>query len=158
MALQPEINSIYVVCDAIESGKDVSGAIGEAIEKSDFDLSYRILDNLSYEEIKTLLKEPQVNSAVIMGTFTMDSQGKQKSNETFSKELAEATNLPMYTVYEYLLDYGVIGGSLLSGTKQGSHGADLAIELLEGRPIKSLETVNLKPVYYGFDGLAPAHS
>jgi len=151
MALQPEINNIYVVCDATESGKDVSGAIGEAIEESDFNLSYRILDNLSYEEIKTLLKEPQADSTVIMGTFTMDSQGNRKSNETFSKELADITTLPMYTVYEYLLDYGVIGGSLLSGTMQGNYGAALAIELIEGTPIKLLKTVDMIPVYFGFD-------
>ncbi|PKM55023.1 MAG: hypothetical protein CVV00_05595 [Firmicutes bacterium HGW-Firmicutes-5] len=151
LELQPEIRHIFVVCDATESGKDVSAEIGEAIDQSDFDLSYRILDDLSYEEIKTLLKEPQAGSAVIMGTFTMDSQGKQKSNETFSKELAEITTLPMYSVYEYLLGYGVIGGSLLSGTMQGNYGAGLAIELIEGEPINALKTVDMKSVYYGFD-------
>ena len=151
MALQPEINHIYVVCDATESGKDVSRAIALSIEASDYNLSYRILDDLSYEEIKTLLKTPQSGSAVIMGTFTMDSQGKEKSNETFSKELAEVTTLPMYSVYEYLMGYGVIGGSLLSGTMQGKDGAGLAIQLIEGTPIENLETVDMKPVYYGFD-------
>ncbi|MDF1617087.1 GGDEF domain-containing phosphodiesterase [Petrocella sp. FN5] len=151
LELQPEIHNIYVVCDATESGKDVSHAIVEAIESSDTNLSYRILDDLSYEQIMTLLEGAQEGNAVIMGTYTMDSQGKKKSNETFSKELAEITTLPMYTVYEYLLDYGVIGGSLLSGTMQGTYGAGLAIGLIEGTPMESLETVNIKPVYYGFD-------
>lgn len=151
LELQPEIKNIYVVCDATESGKDVSAAISEAIVNVNSSLNYSILDDLSYEEIETLVKEPITDSAIMMGTFTIDSLGNKKSNETFSKELAEITTMPMYTVYEYLLEYGVIGGSLLSGTMQGRYGAELVIQLLEGTPIESLETIDMKPVYYGFD-------
>jgi len=77
------------------------------------------LHDYSFDSIKEILSNPLPNSAVIMGSYNTDINGLKLSDQAFSLELAAVSSAPIYSVYEYLFGYGIVGGSLLSGYLQG---------------------------------------
>ncbi len=122
------------------------GSVAEGIERIP-------LHDYPFYEIKKIVADPKPNSVIIMGSYNTDSIGFKLADQVFSSELSEISAIPIYSVYEYLFNYGIVGGSLLSGSLQGEEGAKLAIKILSGIPISELPVVTDKTAYYGFDYL-----
>lgn len=149
--LHPDMAHIYVVNDSSESGVDVQNAILEAVEAYAVDYTYEVLDSYTYDELVEMMKTPKENSVIFMGTYNFDAEGKVIPNELFAQTLSTTSAIPIYTTYEYLFDYGVVGGSLLSGYLQGERAAQIAVEILEGRDIATIPIDTVATVYNAFD-------
>ncbi len=147
LGIHPNIEHIYIVSDASESSVDLYRELIDAIDKQDESsdiISYQVLSDYSYDDIKYILSNPLDHSVVIMGSFTMDTEGKSIPTELFTKELSDVIDMPIYSLYEYLLGHGIIGGSLLSGSLQGQVGADIALRILDGESADSIPFYNEK--------------
>lgn len=149
--IHPNLEHAYIISDHGESGLGLSEQLVKAIKQVDSSINTEVLNNHTYTEIRDILAAPLENSVVIMGSYNMDIQGNTIPVEMFTRELSETVPVPIYSLYEYLFDTGITGGSLLSGRLQGEVGASLAKEILSGTPIDEIPIVNEKTVFYGFD-------
>lgn len=149
--IHPNLEHIYIVSDHSESSLDLSKQLLDAVETMDLKLTTEVLNHHTYSEIKNILETPVENSAVIMGSYTMDIHGNTIPAEMFTRELSEITSVPIYALHEYLLGSGITGGSLLSGGLQGRVGASLAQQIIDGVSVSDIPIVNEKTVYYGYD-------
>ena len=67
-------------------------------------------------------------------------------NRTYTAEEVMAalyahSRVPIYTSWEFLLGYGAVGGSMLSGQKHGQVAARMALKILDGAPADSIPVI-----------------
>ena len=65
--------------------------------------------------------------------------------------MAERTDAPIYTVWDFALGYGIVGGYLVNGLTQGETVAEIALKILRGKAIEEIPTTRKSPSRYMFD-------
>ena len=68
-----------------------------------------------------------------------------------AKTIAQGTNSPLYSLWDFFLGFGIVGGKLASGESQGRIAATMALELLAGTPVEALPVLKESPNQYMFD-------
>ncbi|MGE4272131.1 MAG: EAL domain-containing protein [Desulfitobacterium sp.] len=145
LQLNPQLMNVYIVHDLSESGR----ASGEDVMKTVQALnSYQgnnlvaySLSALSIDEITQKIATLEKDSIVLIGSYSMDRDGSIYSPETAARQISESSSVPVYSLYEFLLDSGVIGGSLVSGLLQGEYAGEQALRALAGENIAELPII-----------------
>ena len=99
----------------------------------------RALSNLSKNAVLVPVGEP-----VTVGGVTMPMN-------KFVAWMAERTDAPIYTVWDFALGHGIVGGYLVSGFTQGEQLAEIALEILRGEPVEQIPADTTSPSRFMFD-------
>jgi len=151
--LVPNTKHLYIINDCTESGKDVEASILKGVEfyQQEKGYTYDLLNDKTYEQIKEILHSPIEDSVVIIGSFSVDSDGTAVPNELFTEDLSSFLTIPMFSPYEFNYGNGIAGGLLLSGSLQGEAGAKIAMKIIGGETTSAIEVKAVDTAYYGLD-------
>ena len=149
--LHPHTQHIAVVTDLTTTGKANRNVLDRTISNFKGNVSFEFLDNLSADELRSRVATLANNSLILLMTFNRDRNGKVLTYEDSSELIREASPVPIYSVYDFYLGYGVVGGKMISGTSQGEQAADLALRVLQGEPAEKIPVVKKSFNYYMFD-------
>ena len=149
--LHPHTKHIAVVSDLTTTGKANRNVLDRTISSFRGNVSFEFLDNLSDDELRQRVASLANNSLILLMTFNRDRTGKVLTYEDSSELIREASPAPIYSVYDFYLGYGIVGGKMISGTTQGSLAADLALRVLRGEPAERVPVVKNSPNQYMFD-------
>jgi diguanylate cyclase (GGDEF)-like protein/PAS domain S-box-containing protein len=86
-----------------------------------------------------------------MTTYYSDSTGRTTEFDRFSSEVGQSSSVPVYHIYDFGLNHGAFGGSLISGRIQGQTAAALTVRILQGESPDSLPVVDNSSVRNVFD-------
>merc|ERR1711879_625286 len=67
------------------------------------------------------------------------------------KEVRKTSKAPIYGLWDFYLDYGVIGGLMTSAKGQGQAVSDMALKVLNGTKIYDIPILETSPNEYLFD-------
>ncbi|MBW4082099.1 ABC transporter substrate binding protein [Paenibacillus sp. S150] len=153
MALQinPLIRKVYVVFDNSESGLSTGAMAMGQIASLNPSLEVIPMNRLSIEQIKQTVSGLSSDSMVLMTTYYSDSTGRIIEFDRFASELGRSSSVPVYHIYDFGLNHGAFGGSLLSGKIQGQISAGLALRILQGEPAGNLPIVTDSTMRNAFD-------
>lgn len=151
LEINPEIKNIYILYDNTESGLSTGKMVMEQISALDPALQLYALNHLSKQEIIDQVSALSSDSIVLMTTYYSDSTGRTVEFDQFSSELGESSSVPVYHIYDFGLNHGAFGGSLISGLIQGQTAAGLAVRILEGEQADQIPVVNNSSVRSVFD-------
>ena len=84
-------------------------------------------------------------------TFNRDRDGKFLTYEDVAELIREESRVPFYSIYDFYLGHGVLGGKMISGSSQGCLAADLVIRVLSGEPAGKIPVLINAPNRYMFD-------
>ena len=105
-----------------------------------------LLKNLSMRELERRLAAAQPRSVgFIIGRAGDLREGGFFSVEQFARRLAEASRAPLYSMWDFHLNTGVMGGYILTGLAQGRTSAELVLSILAGTPADSLQVITRTP-------------
>jgi ABC-type uncharacterized transport system substrate-binding protein len=149
--LHPHTQRIAVVSDQTTTGKANRNVLNRTISYFKGNVSFEFLDNLSADELRQRVATLANNSLILLMTFNRDRTGKVLTYEDSSELIREASKVPIYSVYDFYLGYGVVGGKMISGTTQGLLAADLALRVLQGEPAERIPVVKNSLNQYMFD-------
>jgi sigma-B regulation protein RsbU (phosphoserine phosphatase) len=149
--LHPHTQHIAVVTDLTTTGKANRDVLDRTISGFKGNVSFEFLDNLSADELRARVASIANNSLILLMTFNRDRNGRVLTYEDSSELIRDASPAPIYSVYDFYLGYGVVGGKMISGTSQGSLAADLALRVLHGEPAERIPVVKNSPTQYMFD-------
>ena len=153
LKLHNNIKNLLILNDKTESGK----MFRKLIEKEELDKKFGIklifIDdfNLEIGKIPSKIKEFESDSILLFTFFTIDKNKKKISNEQIIKEIKQESNIPIYGLYEAFLDYGIVGGKLVSRFKQGEEAGFAAIKVLSGEKIENIPIMVIRPEEYMFN-------
>ena len=139
--LQPGVKEIVVLHDDTESGlgtrKDLD-AVRSAFEKR---FSFRFLPVQPVESTLQALAQLPDTSAVLLMGYNTDSQGKVFDSAATGPLFAGHARVPVYTMDQTRFSGGVVGGSLLSGERQGELAAAMAARILGGESAEDIPII-----------------
>lgn len=150
--LHPELKTLYVVNEpyTVASSEDRDALENNLAAFSDRFQS-RWLEGLSDEEMQAKLAGLAPDSAVLLLSFFPHKDNKTFSIEDGARFVSEASPRPVYSMWQYFLGNGIVGGKLTSGTYQGMTAARMAGEVLAGKPAGSIPPVMKSANHYMFD-------
>ncbi|OKP99712.1 ABC transporter substrate binding protein [Paenibacillus sp. P46E] len=139
--INPLIRKVYVVFDNSESGLSTGQMVMDQITSLNRGLEIIPMNRFSIEQIKQNVSTLSSDSIVLMTTYYSDSTGRIIEFNRFASELANSSSVPVYHLYDFGLNHGAFGGSLISGKIQGQTSAGLALRILQGKPADELPIV-----------------
>ena len=139
--IKPDFNKIYTIHDFTESGIAMNKDVSSTVKSIDSSINCIALPPMAVDDIIASVKELPSDSIVLITTFYRDAQGLIVENSEFASLISKYSNVPVFSLYDFYLGYGVIGGAVLQGSKQGELAAKLANDYFDDKNLKSLTPV-----------------
>lgn len=154
ISLKPDTRKIVVVCDETVTGKgEVEFARSELTSfKSSVPIEWWV--GLDLPTLLERLKQLQRNDSVLLILFNRDSAGRFFSYEESAHIISEASPAPIFGLWDFYLEHGVVGGYVASAWHQGDTAAAVAQKILHGKPVTEIPLIDQSPNRYIFDKIA----
>ena len=149
--INPDLKEIAVVFDHTESGISTGELAIQEIHRVAPDVKVIALNNGTYSDILNQIDRISADSAILITTYYMDEEGVVVGFEYFCELISQRSPVPVYHLYEFGMNHGAIGGSMLSGKLQGEKAAEIALKILRGVSANELPIVKEKTTRYIFD-------
>jgi two-component system cell cycle sensor histidine kinase/response regulator CckA len=101
-------------------------------------------DDFSNTELKTKLQKLSRDSVVFLNGLITDDSGQQLMYGESTKWVSNYSPVPLYSLWEVYLGYGIVGGRLISAFRQGELAAELALRILDGESADTIPVVGAK--------------
>ncbi|MDF2485568.1 MAG: diguanylate cyclase protein [Herbinix sp.] len=157
--INPLLKKIYLMNDNSESGISTTNIVVNMVNEFDSNLEVISWSDLSFEDAVQKAGELDEFSIILIGTYFSDINNRLYDNSYVTMELSENSSVPVYHLYDFGINHGIIGGSLLSGRMLGESAAELAILILMGEDPNSIPIIipdSLRTVF-DYDQLVRFH-
>ncbi len=149
--LHDTLDTVVVVNDRTKTGQANRKIIDAALADFGDTIGFRFLSDVTMAELKEKLRALPGTTAVLLMSFTRDRNGQVFSYDESIEQIAASCPVPIYGVWDFYLDKGIVGGLLTSGYHQGYTAAGLADRILEGQPAADIDVVKASPNHWMFD-------
>ena len=149
--LQPDLKKLLIINDTSTTGIAIKKDLQPIIKKyrKDFEIEYT--DNLDIKELKLKAANLKKDSAILFVLLFKDTTGKYFTYKQSFKQIKEVSNVPMYGLWDFYLNYGIVGGLLTSAVAQGEAVTNMALRVLNGTDIRTIPVLEKSPNRYMFD-------
>ncbi|HPT38355.1 MAG TPA: ABC transporter substrate binding protein, partial [Methanothrix sp.] len=151
LKLHPEARRIFIVNDNTATGISAREVLENIIPRFSGNVSFEFSENLTSEELSEKAAALPKDSLILLMTFNRDRAGAYLTYVDVVTLLSSATEVPIYSVYDFYMGYGIVGGKLVSSYYQGDEAADLAIQILHGERADRIPVVKKVSNQYIFD-------
>lgn len=152
--IQPKIQTLVFI---ISTGDISSRKIAEKTEESiipKYQDQYKIiiLKDAPIAEIKkTLSQIPDESALFLIGQTSDMGEGRALTPIENGHLISAASPIPVYTLWNFHISTGVLGGRIITGYDQGKAAADMALQILNGKSADSIPVLMKSPTRYIFD-------
>ncbi|AJD40185.1 HAMP domain-containing histidine kinase [Rhizobium sp. SEMIA 4085] len=138
--LQPEARYLFIIGGSSEFDRWwlATARADLAAFSRDYETTY--LEDMTIDEFTKRAAEFPRNSIVLALTIFKDSAGRNFIPREAIRQISQTASAPIYGPYPTYIDYGVVGGNVVTFESLGMTVADLALDALAGKPISNLES------------------
>jgi len=130
--LMPRTKHIALICGSSISDRDSETVYRQQIERYNDKITLISLNQLTLEEILRRVATLPANTVVLYGSLFEDAAGKMYVPREVLPRISQASNAPVFGLYDSYLGHGIIGGSLFSFEEHGKESARLLLRVLAG--------------------------
>ena len=149
--LHPNLKKLLIINDTSKTGYAVKRDLRPIIRKYEKDFEIEYIDNLEIDGITKKVSNLDENSAVLFVLLFKDTTGKYFTYKQSFKQIRKSSTSPIYGLWDFYLNYGIVGGLLTSAIGQGEAVSKMAIEVLNGKKISEIPILEKSPNEYIFD-------
>ncbi len=151
LELHPQTREVIVVHDYTITGQATRAETEDQLGMHAEKVTFRYLPNMTSGELVRFVRGLSPDSLVLGLSYSLDKDGQVIDHETISRLLSENSPVPVYSLHEERLGYGIVGGSLLGGKNQGARAAEMALSVLSGVPASRIPVDLKSPTRMMFD-------
>lgn len=149
--LFPDTNHILVLCENTESGRGISETIRNASREYQDRASFSYIGDVTTGEVYQEVQNLTQGTVVLIGSWSVDKTGAIVDIGHFAEKVAATSPVPVFNLYDFNTGRGTVGGSILTGYRQGYIAGQMALEILSGRNISEIPIVSTDATQYIFD-------
>ena len=151
--LQPDVKKLYIVSGITSTSLTIVTKI-KKILKNDFHNFLPVwLTGLSTQMLSKRLKTISSKDAVLLVNFNRDANEVYRSNVEASEFITKICSAPVYGLFEFFLNHGIVGGVLVSAKKQGEIAGFLARDILNNKLIPPVITTTTNIAVFSWQKL-----
>ena len=133
LKLVPEAKSVYVVSGVHPLDKKNEAQARLDLQKWQGRLDFRYLTDMSLEEMLAAISGAPRETIILYLAVSADNTGTTYNPRDVAERLSQVANGPVFGLYESILGYGIVGGSLVSYDDIGTQAGQLALSFLKMR-------------------------
>lgn len=149
--LNPSLKEIFVIMDNTQTSISLINHFLQTIKEFAPGIRFRFSDFVSFAELLQQVKALQDDCAVFLVNYTNAADGRVLSSRESTGLISENSKVPVYSVWDSHMGYGVLGGKLVSGYTHGRKAAKMALRILQGEQVKNIPVLTDTPGQYIFD-------
>ncbi|KAF0188607.1 MAG: PAS/PAC sensor hybrid histidine [Desulfobulbaceae bacterium] len=149
LKLHPKTKKVAIITDATETGLINLDLARKTAQKFPA-ISFIELHRLTAENLSSRLRQLEDDTIVLALSFFRDPDGKTFTQSESMEFIVSASGRPVYTVWDFYMTPGAVGGKLLSGRLQGENAAMLVSRVLRGEKAGEMPIIE-SPTAYIFD-------
>ncbi|ABL00744.1 PAS/PAC sensor hybrid histidine kinase [Pelobacter propionicus DSM 2379] len=138
MATLPETREIVLLIDDTESSNEVLTVVEKEIGQNKH-LRLSVLRSPAQAELISAVSALKPGSVLLQGNFSRDRTGHTYEFEDVLATILPHCKVPVFSLWDFLAGKGIMGGSLLSGERQGENAARIALRLMAGEDVPVME-------------------
>ena len=138
LQLQPKIKKIVVVNDKTITGRNIGRDFNRFLSDNGDQFEITQLEDLPLDQIAQQLSQLPDDAIVLLLAYLRDKNGVYYDPAHTADILSKASSVPLYGVWDFYFNHGIVGGVMTSGHLQGKAAAKLAIQILQGKPAEKL--------------------
>ncbi len=140
--LQPEAERVIALVDNTTTGKVVKSRFFTITEFEDeLELSCLDLSTMDFEQYQNELKSISEQDIVILLAVHNDITDRTLTFEEGVKLTLSSIDHPIYTIYDFGIGSGLVGGEVISFYEQGMVAGEYAVRLLAGESMEQMPVV-----------------
>lgn len=149
--LHPNLKKLLIINDTSKTGYAVKRDLRPIIEKYKKEFEIEYIDNLDIKGMIKKVSELEEDTAILFVLLFKDTTGKYFTYKQGFKKIRKVSNVPIYGLWDFYLNHGIVGGLLTSAIGQGEAVSKMAIDLLQGKKISEIPIIDKSPNEYIFD-------
>jgi len=150
--IHPDVKNIYTIVDTTTTGKAIKQEAQKIFKELEGDgINYEIIDNLTVEELKTKVRTLPKNSILLISLYFRDKDNNSFEYYEISEIISKYSKVPLYGLWDFSLEHGIIGGYLTSGLYQGKEAGLMGLKILNGEKVENIAIKYKSPNTYMFD-------
>ena len=131
--LHPKMKTIHAIIDHSVTGRREKNRLKSWAE-SNPEVSVSFLEGWTYAELSKTLTELPEHDVLLSFTLFVDREGKSKTMSEISTYVRQHVRNPIYGGHDVKVGLEIMGGKVVSLTRQGEAAASIALEVLSGTP------------------------
>ena len=149
--LHPNINKLLIINDRSKTGLAVKRDLRNIIKKYQKEFTIEYVDKMEIQTLKDKVSKLGENDVILFVLLFKDTTGKYFTYKQSFLEVKAVSNVPIYGLWDFYLNYGIAGGLLTSAIAQGESVSKMAIDVLNGKKIQDIPVIDKSPNRYMFD-------
>ncbi|BHH82186.1 diguanylate cyclase domain-containing protein [Desulforhopalus sp. 52FAK] len=138
LQLQPKTQKIVIVNDKTTTGNSIGLEFDRFLHESGGRFEVTRLDDLPLDQLAAELHKLPSDTIVLLLAYLRDKNGIYYDPAQTAEVLTKASSVPVYSVWDFYFNHGVVGGVMTSGHLQGQAAAKLGLQILQGSSVESL--------------------
>lgn len=151
MQLHPDTERIYVINDVTTTGLAMRKNLLEIAPQFSKKVQFIMLENPDMKELLQEVEKIPPKSIILLLLVNRDRTGNFFAYEESLDLLYPHTKLPIYSVWDFYLGRGIVGGKLTSAFLQGKKAGELGLQILNGKNPSQIKIVKESPNEFMFD-------
>jgi len=150
--LHPKTEKLIILNDTSKTGIALKKDLQPIIQKYKSKIEIEYIDNMHIKEIEKKVSSLDKNSIILFLLFSKDKQGQYFTYKKGFKKIKAKASVPIYGVWDFYLNYGLVGGLLTSASAQGETISKMAIDILKNNKfIQDIPIVTKSPNKFIFN-------
>jgi len=150
-SLQPKVKNLLILNDQSKTGLAVKRDLNPLMEKYKNRFNFEYVDNMDIDMLEEKVKRLKNDTAILFLLMFKDKTGKYFTYKRSFQRIRTVSNVPIYGLWDFYLNYGLVGGMLTSAKAQGEAVSKMAMDVLKGKKITDIPILEKSPNRYLFD-------
>ncbi|GAB6182775.1 sensor histidine kinase [Thermodesulfovibrio hydrogeniphilus] len=151
LRLHPDTQRVYIINDITTTGLAMKKTILDIIPNFSSKVQFIMIENPNMQELIQEVEKIPSRSIILMLLVNRDKTGNFFAYEESLEIIYPHTKVPMYSVWDFYLGRGIVGGKLTSAYLQGKKAGELGLQILGGKSPSEIPIVKESPNEYMFD-------
>jgi len=151
LKLHPKLKKLVIVNDRSKTGYAIKRDLRPIIKKYSKKVDIEYVDDIEIQNLQKKVANLNDDTVILFVLLFKDKTGKYFTYKQSLEKIRETSVVPIYGLWDFYLDYGIVGGLLTSATAQGDAVSNMALSILNGKKVKDIPILMKSPNKYLFD-------
>ncbi len=151
LELHPHLEKLLIINERSTTGNAMRQEMDMVLPSYAKKITIEHIDSMDMAEIEAKTKVLSKNSAILWVLLFKDNTGRFFTYKENLQQIRNIAHVPIYGLWDFYLDYGIVGGFLSSALSQAESASKIVEQILEGKPASLIPVVEKSPNRYIFD-------
>ena len=151
LAMHPKLEKLLIINEQSITGSAMRKEMDAVIPAYNNKIKIEHIDSMDMDEIALKTKTLSPNSAILWVLLFKDKTGRFFTYKENLEQIRHITQVPIYGLWDFYLEYGIVGGFLTSAFSQAESASKIVEQVLNGKKASSIPIIDTSPNRYIFD-------